>query len=58
MSKFCLSSISKVSGSDELVKRVVSSAYITHLHFTESSNELTKTINKKGPNIVLEELQC
>ena len=36
MSKFCLSSISKVIGSDELVNRVVSSAYITHLHFTES----------------------
>ena len=51
MSKFCLSSISKVIGSDELVNRVVSSAYIAHLHFTESGNELTKTMNKRGPNI-------
>ena len=51
MSKFCLSSISKVIGSDELVNRVVSSAYFTHLHFTESGNELTKTMNKRGPNI-------
>ena len=53
MSRFWLSLISKVIGSDELVKIVVSSAYITitHLHFTECGNELTKTMNKRGPNI-------
>ena len=45
MSRFCLSSSSKVTGSDELVRRVVSSAYNTHLHLTEYGNELTKTMN-------------
>ena len=51
MSKLLLRSVSKVNGSEELVYRVVSSAYITHLLLTESGNELTKTIKRSGPNI-------
>ena len=51
MSRFVLSSVCKVTGSFELTNRVVSSAYIAQLHFTEWGNEFTKTINKRGSKI-------
>ena len=46
--KFALSSDCKVRESFELHKRVVSSAYITHLQDTQSASELTKIINNNG----------
>ena len=49
--KFALSSDCKVRESFELHKRVVSSAYITHLQDTQSTSELTKIINNNGPRI-------